>query len=88
MNRRITRETEMLKNARKKIGLSQQQLATLAGVHPSVSADRIWRTGYRQHQHALRSGRKEIISFCAATAKNDNENSEILLPVSSFSFSK
>ena len=33
MNRRITRETEMLKNARKKKGLSQQQVATLAGVH-------------------------------------------------------
>ena len=33
MNRRETKETEILRNARKKKGLSQQQVATLAGVH-------------------------------------------------------
>ncbi len=33
MNRRSTKETEILQKARKKKGLSQQQVATLAGVH-------------------------------------------------------
>ena len=33
MNRQETRVTEMLKNARMRKGLSQQQVATLAGVH-------------------------------------------------------
>ncbi len=33
MNRRKTKETEMLRNARLKKGLSQQQVAVLAGVH-------------------------------------------------------
>ena len=33
MNRRITKETEMLRKARLKKRLSQQQVATLAGVH-------------------------------------------------------
>ncbi len=33
MNRRITRETEMLREARKRLGISQQQVATMAGVH-------------------------------------------------------
>ena len=33
MNRKVTKETEMLREARLKKGLSQQQVATLAGVH-------------------------------------------------------
>lgn len=33
MNRRNTRETEILRKARQKMGFSQQQVATLAGVH-------------------------------------------------------
>ncbi len=33
MNRRVTKETKMLRKARQKKGLSQQQVATLAGVH-------------------------------------------------------
>ena len=33
MNRRTTRETEILREARTKKGFSQQQVATLAGVH-------------------------------------------------------
>ena len=33
MNRKVTMETEMLRKARLKKGLSQQQVATLAGVH-------------------------------------------------------
>ena len=33
MNRQETRVTKMLKNARMRKGLSQQQVATLAGVH-------------------------------------------------------
>ena len=33
MSRRVTRETEMLRKARQKKKLSQQQVATLAGVH-------------------------------------------------------
>ncbi len=33
MNRRKTRETEILREARLKRGFSQQQVATLAGVH-------------------------------------------------------
>ena len=32
MNRRITRESEMIKNARCRLGLSQQQVATLIGI--------------------------------------------------------
>ena len=33
MNRKVTTETEMLRKARLRKGLSQQQVATLAGVH-------------------------------------------------------
>ena len=33
MNRKVTTETEMLRKARLKKGLSQQQVAILAGVH-------------------------------------------------------
>ena len=33
MNRQITREAEMLRTARMKLGYSQQQVATLIGVH-------------------------------------------------------
>ncbi len=32
MNRRVTRESEMIKNARCRLGLSQQQVATLIGI--------------------------------------------------------
>ncbi len=33
MNRRITRETEMLSQARYRLGYSQQQVATRVGIH-------------------------------------------------------
>jgi len=33
VNRKVTTETEMLRKARLRKGLSQQQVATLAGVH-------------------------------------------------------
>lgn len=33
VKRTVTRETEMLRNARMKKGLSQQQVAVIAGVH-------------------------------------------------------
>ena len=33
MNRHITRESEMLRRARMKLGYSQQQVATIIGVH-------------------------------------------------------
>ena len=32
MNRRVTRESEMIKSARCRLGLSQQQVATLIGI--------------------------------------------------------
>ena len=33
MKRKVTRETEMLRKARQRKGLSQQQVAVIAGVH-------------------------------------------------------
>ena len=33
MKRRVTRETEMLRNARLKMGYTQQEVATLIGMH-------------------------------------------------------
>ena len=33
MKRKVTRETEMLRKARQRKGLSQQQVAAIAGVH-------------------------------------------------------
>lgn len=50
MKRKITRETEMLRNARLKMGYTQQEVATLIGMH--VKAYQRLEYGERDIQNA------------------------------------
>ena len=61
MNRRITRESEMLRKARIKLGYSQQQVATMAGMQ--IRQYQRFEYGEREVYHVnLRAG----LLMCAA----------------------
>ncbi len=61
MNRHTTRESEMLRNARMKLGYSQQQVATMAGMQ--IRQYQRFEYGEREVYHVnLRSG----LLLCAA----------------------